>query len=37
VRVLLDYTAGVAADTTRTARDELRRAGVALSGEPVVA
>ncbi|MET9657395.1 isochorismatase family protein [Streptomyces sp. NPDC006510] len=36
VRVLLDYTAGVAADTTRTALDELRRAGVALSGEPVV-
>ncbi|WP_328667132.1 isochorismatase family protein [Streptomyces sp. NBC_00322] len=37
VRVLLDYTAGVAADTTRTALAELRRAGVALSGEPVVA
>ncbi|MEU1724765.1 isochorismatase family protein [Nonomuraea sp. NPDC005692] len=37
VRVLLDYTAGVAADTTRTALDELHRAGVALSGEPVVA
>ncbi|WP_431933486.1 isochorismatase family protein [Nonomuraea jabiensis] len=37
VRVLLDYTAGVAADTTRIALDELRRAGVALSGEPVVA
>ncbi|MBB3724610.1 nicotinamidase/pyrazinamidase [Nonomuraea dietziae] len=37
VRVLLDYTAGVAADTTRTALDELRQAGVALSGEPVVA
>jgi nicotinamidase/pyrazinamidase len=36
VRVLLDYTAGVAPDTTRTALDELRRAGVALSGEPVV-
>jgi nicotinamidase/pyrazinamidase len=36
VRVLLDYTAGVAADTTRTALDELRRAGVALSGAPVV-
>jgi nicotinamidase/pyrazinamidase len=36
VRVLLDYTAGVAADTTRTALDELRRAGVALSGEPVI-
>ncbi|WP_326685690.1 MULTISPECIES: isochorismatase family protein [unclassified Streptomyces] len=37
VRVLLDYTAGVAADTTRTALAELRRAGVELSGEPVVA
>ncbi|TKS98980.1 isochorismatase family protein [Streptomyces lasalocidi] len=37
VRVLLDYTAGVAAGTTRTALDELRRADVALSGEPVVA
>lgn len=37
VRVLLDYTAGVAADTTRTAIAELRRAGVALSGDPVVA
>ncbi|MFE3149501.1 MULTISPECIES: isochorismatase family protein [unclassified Streptomyces] len=37
VRVLLDYTAGVAADTTRTAVAELRRAGVELSGEPVVA
>ncbi|MED7931273.1 isochorismatase family protein [Nonomuraea sp. LP-02] len=37
VQVLLDYTAGVAADTTRTALDELRRAGVALIGEPVVA
>ncbi|MEU9464265.1 MULTISPECIES: isochorismatase family protein [unclassified Streptomyces] len=37
VRVLLDYTAGVAADTTRTAIAELRRAGVELSGEPVVA
>ncbi|MEV4355107.1 isochorismatase family protein [Nonomuraea sp. NPDC049625] len=37
VRVLLDYTAGVAADTTRTALDEMRRAGVALTGEPVVA
>jgi nicotinamidase/pyrazinamidase len=36
VRVLLDYTAGVAADSTRTALDELHRAGVALSGEPVV-
>ncbi|MFF0861345.1 isochorismatase family protein [Nonomuraea sp. NPDC003560] len=37
VQVLLDYTADVADDTTRTALDELRRAGVALSGEPVVA
>ncbi|MFH8518416.1 isochorismatase family protein [Streptomyces gelaticus] len=37
VRVLLDYTAGVALDTTRAAVDELRRAGVALSGAPVVA
>jgi nicotinamidase/pyrazinamidase len=36
VRVLLDYTAGVAADSTRTALDELHRAGVTLSGEPVV-
>jgi nicotinamidase/pyrazinamidase len=36
VQVLLDYTAGVALDTTRAAVDELRRAGVALSGAPVV-
>ncbi|WP_411125321.1 isochorismatase family protein [Streptomyces sp. x-19] len=36
VRVLLDYTAGVAADTTSTAISELRQAGVMLSGEPVV-
>ncbi|MBB6421516.1 isochorismatase family protein [Streptomyces sp. AK010] len=36
VRVLLDYTAGVAADTTSTAIIELRQAGVALSGKPVV-
>ncbi|MGW2089905.1 isochorismatase family protein [Streptomyces sp. NPDC001880] len=36
VQVLLDYTAGVAPDSTRTALDELRRAGVALRGEPVV-
>ncbi|MFF2807934.1 isochorismatase family protein [Streptomyces sp. NPDC058000] len=36
VRVLLDYTAGVAADTTSAAIGELRQAGVALSGEPVV-
>jgi nicotinamidase/pyrazinamidase len=36
VRVLLDYTAGVAADTTRTALDEMRQAGVHLTGQPVV-
>ncbi|MFJ8431455.1 isochorismatase family protein [Kitasatospora sp. NPDC094019] len=36
VRVLLDCTAGVAADTTATALDELRGAGVALTGTPVV-
>jgi nicotinamidase/pyrazinamidase len=36
VRVLLDYTAGVAADTTRQALAELRAAGVELSGTPVV-
>ncbi|MER6382578.1 isochorismatase family protein [Streptomyces sp. NPDC001250] len=36
VRVLLDYTAGVAADTTDNAIHELRQAGVALTGEPVV-
>jgi nicotinamidase/pyrazinamidase len=36
VQVLLDYTAGVARDTTDNAMDELREAGVALSGEPVV-
>ncbi|MFF0473677.1 isochorismatase family protein [Streptomyces sp. NPDC004284] len=36
VRVLLDYTAGVAAGTTVVALDELRAAGVGLSGEPVV-
>lgn len=35
-RVLLDYTAGVAKDTTREAMNELRQAGVKLSGEPVV-
>ncbi|MDI5969929.1 isochorismatase family protein [Streptomyces sp. SL13] len=34
--VLLDYTAGVAADTTRQALTDLRAAGVELSGEPVV-
>ncbi|MER5756734.1 isochorismatase family protein [Streptomyces sp. NPDC002088] len=36
VRVLLDYTAGVAAHTTDQAIEELRQAGVALTGEPVV-
>ncbi|MER6048572.1 isochorismatase family protein [Streptomyces sp. NPDC001793] len=36
VRVLLDYTAGVAADTTDHAIEELSQAGVALTGEPVV-
>jgi nicotinamidase/pyrazinamidase len=36
VRVLLDYTAGVAADTTRQAMAELRAAGVELAGTPVV-
>ncbi|WP_329619698.1 isochorismatase family protein [Streptomyces sp. NBC_01255] len=36
VHVLLDYTAGVASDTTGAALDELRAAGVGLSGEPVV-
>ncbi|MFB8237105.1 isochorismatase family protein [Kitasatospora purpeofusca] len=36
VRVLLDYTAGVAADTTATALGELRDAGVDLTGTPVV-
>ncbi|MFF4427461.1 isochorismatase family protein [Streptomyces sp. NPDC001549] len=35
-RVLLDYTAGVAADTTRTAMNDLRAAGVTLTGKPVV-
>jgi nicotinamidase/pyrazinamidase len=35
-RVLLDLTAGVAADTTRTALAELRAAGVELTGAPVV-
>ncbi|MFE9614103.1 isochorismatase family protein [Streptomyces sp. NPDC006012] len=36
VQVLLDYTAGVAADTTDTALTQLRQAGVELSGRPVV-
>ncbi len=35
-RVLLELTAGVAADTTRRALDELRAAGVELVGQPVV-
>ncbi|MFJ7278436.1 isochorismatase family protein [Kitasatospora sp. NPDC098663] len=35
-RVLLDYTAGVATDTTVTALGELRQAGVDLTGTPVV-
>lgn len=35
-RVLLDLTAGVARATTDAALDELRAAGVKLSGEPVV-
>jgi nicotinamidase/pyrazinamidase len=34
-RVLLDLTAGVAADTTKAALDEMRTAGVELSGNPV--
>ncbi|RZQ59339.1 isochorismatase family protein [Amycolatopsis suaedae] len=36
-RVLLDLTAGVSASTVDTAMDELRAAGVALSGTPKVA
>ena len=35
-RVLLDLTAGVAADSTTHAMDQLRSAGVHLSGRPVV-
>ncbi|MFE5582351.1 isochorismatase family protein [Kitasatospora sp. NPDC056531] len=35
-RVLLDYTAGVATDTTQAALGELNRAGVDLTGTPVV-
>jgi nicotinamidase/pyrazinamidase len=35
--VLLDLTAGVAADTTTAALDELRSAGVTLVGTPIVA
>ena len=34
-RVLLDLTAGVAADTTKAALDEMRTAGVELTGNPV--
>jgi nicotinamidase/pyrazinamidase len=34
--VLLDLTAGVAAGTTAAALDQLRAAGVGLSGEPVL-
>ncbi|MCX5082006.1 isochorismatase family protein [Streptomyces sp. NPDC056121] len=36
VQVLLDLTAGVAAGTTAAALDEMRAAGVELSGKPVV-
>ncbi|MCK7623969.1 isochorismatase family protein [Streptomyces sp. RS10V-4] len=36
-RVLLDLTAGVAPESTAAALAELRAAGVALTGEPVVA
>ncbi|MEU8692796.1 isochorismatase family protein [Streptomyces sp. NPDC048665] len=36
VRVLLNYTAGVATDTTDHAIEELRQAGVTLTGKPVV-
>lgn len=35
--VLLDLTAGVAAETTERAVEEMREAGVELSGKPVVA
>lgn len=35
-RVLLDLTAGVARETTATALEQLRDAGVELTGEPVV-
>jgi nicotinamidase/pyrazinamidase len=35
-RVLLDLTAGVTADTTKAALEEMRTAGVELSGNPVV-
>ncbi|MFE0463265.1 isochorismatase family protein [Kitasatospora sp. NPDC058965] len=36
VRVLLDLTAGVAAETTTAALAQLRAAGVELAGEPVL-
>lgn len=36
-QVLLDLTAGVAAETTERALEEMREAGVELSGKPVVA
>ncbi|NEB74333.1 isochorismatase family protein [Streptomyces sp. SID14478] len=36
-QVLLDLTAGVAAASTETALEELREAGVELTGKPVVA
>ena len=36
-RVLLDLTAAVAAASTTRALDELRAAGVTLTGKPVVA
>ncbi|MER5882839.1 isochorismatase family protein [Streptomyces sp. NPDC001941] len=36
VQVLLDLTAGVAKETTERALEELRAAGVELSGKPVV-
>jgi len=35
-RVLLDLTAGVAADTTKAALSDMQAAGVALLGEPLV-
>lgn len=35
-RVLLDYTAGVAPDTTAEALTEMRSAGIELTGQPVV-
>lgn len=35
-RVLLDHTAGVAAETVTRSLDELREAGVTLVGDPVV-